>query len=76
MDPGKAMPVTAAARIQHWCLFLGAFAYSIEFRGAKQCANCDGLSRHLQPQAPVDKLDEVEMFHTTVVEALPVTNKS
>lgn len=27
MDPGKAVPVTAAA----WCLFLGAFSHSIEF---------------------------------------------
>ena len=31
MDPRKAVPVTAAARIQRWCLFLGAFSYSIEF---------------------------------------------
>lgn len=45
MDPGKAVPVTAAARIQRWCLFLGAFSYSIEFRGTKQHANCDGLCR-------------------------------
>ena len=75
MDPGKAVPVTAAARIQRWCLFLGAFAYSIEFRGTKQHANCDGLSRLPQPRAPVDKPDEVEMFHTTVIEALPVTEQ-
>ena len=31
MDPGKAVPVTSAARIQRWCLFLGAFSYQIEF---------------------------------------------
>ena len=73
MDPGKAVPVTAAARIQRWCLFLGAFSYNIEFRGTKQHANCDGLSRLPQPSAPADKPDEVEIFHTTVVEALPVT---
>lgn len=29
MDPGKAVPVTSAARIQRWCLFLGAFSYSL-----------------------------------------------
>ena len=75
MDPGKAVPVTAAARIQRWCLFLGGFSYSIEFRGTKQHANCDGLSRLPRPQAPADKPDEVEMFHATVVEALPVTEK-
>ncbi|PFX22695.1 Retrovirus-related Pol polyprotein [Stylophora pistillata] len=73
MDPGKAVPVTAAARIQRWCLFLGTFSYNIEFRGTKQHANCDGLSRLPQPSAPADKPDEVRVFHTTVVEALRVT---
>ncbi|XP_022800043.1 uncharacterized protein K02A2.6-like [Stylophora pistillata] len=73
MDPGKAVPVTAAARIQSWCLFLGAFSYNIEFRGTQQHANCDCLSCLPQPSAPADKPDEVEIFHTTVVEALPVT---
>ena len=87
MDPGKAVPVTTAARIQHWCLFLGeehfhtassilgAFSYSIEFRGTKQHANCDRLSPLPQSLAPADKPDEVEIFHTFVVEALPVTEQ-
>ena len=87
MDPGKAVPVTAAARIQHWCLFLGeehfhtassilgAFSYSIEFRGTKQHANCDLLSPLPQSSAPANKPDEVEIFHTFVVEALPVTEQ-
>ena len=75
MDPGKAVPVTSAARIHHWCLFLGPFSYQIEFRGTKQHANCDGLSRLPQPQAPAEKPVEVEMFHTSVVEALPVTDQ-
>ena len=55
MDPRKAVPVTAAARIQRWYLFLGAFSYSIEFRGTKQHANYDGLSRLSQPSALADK---------------------
>ena len=48
------------------------FSYSIEFQGTKQHAKCDGLSRLSQPSPPSDKFDEVETFHTTVVEALPV----
>ena len=75
MNPGKAVPVAAAARIQRWCLFQGAFSYSIEFGGTKQHANCDGLSRLPQPSAPANKPDEVEIFHTTVVEALTVTEQ-
>ena len=75
MNPGKAVPVAAAARIQRWCLFQGAFSYSIEFGGTKQHANCDGLSRLPQPSALANKPDEVEIFHTTVVEALTVTEQ-
>ena len=42
MDPGKAVPVTTAARIKRLCLVLGDFSYSIEFRGTmKQHSNCD-----------------------------------
>lgn len=75
MDPGKAVPVTAAARIQRWCLFLGAFSYGIEQRGTKQHANCDGLSRLPLVRAPEDKPDEVELFYVAVVDTLPVTEK-
>ena len=49
MDPGRAVSVTAAARIQHWCLFVVAFSYRTEFRGTTRQANYDGLSR--LPQA-------------------------
>ena len=45
MDPGRAVSVTAAARIQRWCLFVVAFSYRTEFRGTTRQANCDGLSR-------------------------------
>ena len=75
MDPGKAVPVTTAARLQRWCLFLGAFAYQIEYRGSKQHANCDGLSQLPLREVPEDKPDKVEMFHMTIVETLPVTER-
>ena len=75
MDPDKAVPVTTAARLQRWCLFLGAFSYKIGFRGTTQHANCDGLSRLPLAQAPEDRPDEVELYHVTVVDALPVTEK-
>ena len=75
MDPRKAVPVTAAARIQRWCLLLAAYSYQIEFLGTKKHAICDGLSRLPQPQAPVEKPDEVEMFDTCVVESRPATDQ-
>ena len=75
MDLGKVVPVMAVARIQCWCLFLVAFSYCIEFWGTTQHANCDSLSCLPHARAPDDKPDEVEMFHTAVGEALPVTEK-
>lgn len=75
MDPRKAVPVTAAARIQRWCLLLAACSYQIEFLGTKNHAICDGLSRLPQPQAPAEKSGEVEMFDTCVVESRPVTDQ-
>ena len=32
MDPGRVVSVTAAARIQRWCLFVVAFSYRSEAR--------------------------------------------
>ena len=75
MDPGKAVPVTAAARLQRWCLFLGAFSYTIQYRNTKQHANCDGLSRLPLTVTPPDKPDETEVHQLSVLETLPVKAK-
>ena len=75
MNPGKAVPVTTAVRLQHWCLFLCEFSHQIEYRGTKQHANCDGLSHLPLGQTPEDKLDEIKMFDMTVIETIPVTEK-
>lgn len=75
MDPGKAIPTTAAARLQRWCLFLGAFSYDIKFRGTLEHANCDGLSRLPLAVSSAETPDEVEVYQVTVVEALPVKEK-
>ncbi|KAK3723353.1 hypothetical protein QZH41_002826 [Actinostola sp. cb2023] len=77
MDPKKAILVTSAARIQRWCLFLGAliFSYEIEHRGTKEHVNCDGLSRIPRPVAPKDQLGSVGCFYTTVIDTLPVTER-
>ena len=75
MDPGKAVPVTAAARLQRWCLFLGAFSYTIQHRNTKQHANCDGLSRLPLTVTPPDKPDETEVHQLSVLETLPIKAK-
>ena len=45
MDLWKAVPVTAAARIKHWCLFIGTLLTRLSSKDTNQHANnCDGLS--------------------------------
>ena len=71
MDPGKAIPVTAGARLQRWCLFLGAFSYDIKFRGTLQHANCDRLSRLPLLGSSTETPDKTEVYQVTAVGALP-----
>lgn len=78
MDPGKAVPVTAAARLQCRCLYLGAFSYQIEYRSTAHHSNCDGLSRlPLQETAdhPQDKPDGAGILYASVIGNLPVTEQ-
>ena len=68
MDPGMAIHVTAAARFQRCCLFLGAFSYDIKFWGTLQYPNCDGISRLPLPVSSTETSDEKEVYQVTVVE--------
>ena len=76
MAPEKAVPLTAAARLQRWCLFLGAFAYQIEFRPTKEHASGDGLSRLPLSRTTTETPDEVALLNTSLIESLPVTAKA
>ena len=74
-SPSKGVPMMTAQRLQRWALFLGAHRYDIAFKGTKQHGNADGLSR--LPLPTVDgsvAADPVEVFHSTLVDTLPVTN--
>jgi len=74
-NPSKNVPVMSAQRLQRWALFLGAHQYDIVFKGTKQHGSADGLSRlPLPSDEHTHTVDPVDLFHTTLVEALPVTN--
>ena len=75
MNPAKEVPVTAAAKLQRWCLFLGAFSHTIDYRNTKEHANCDGLSRLPTSGGAKKKPDESEVYQMSVVESLPVAEK-
>lgn len=72
LGPKKAVPTLAAARMQRWALILAAYDYELEFRVTQDHANADALSR-----LPLEEEDatatEEPIFHTTVLEELPVT---
>ena len=75
LSPDKAIPVTAAARLQRWSLFLGAFTYDIQYRPTGQHANCDGLSRLPVDDEIPDRTDDTAIFYNSIVDTLPVTAK-
>ena len=45
-NPGKAIPVMTAARLQRWLLFLMAYSYDIEHRKGADIQDADTLSRY------------------------------
>ena len=76
-SPSKSTPVTSAARLQRYALFLSGFNYDIEYKSTKRHTNADGLSRLPAPSSFKDDDDETDaedIFHLTQIEKLPVTH--
>ena len=67
MASGKAVPSTAAGRLQRWCVFLGAFAYNIEHRGTRQHCNYDSLSRLPVRESHPEESDEETLLYADIV---------
>ncbi|XP_063060460.1 uncharacterized protein K02A2.6-like [Engraulis encrasicolus] len=74
VSPVKSTPSMAAARMQCWALLLSAHTYKIEYRKGALHANADGLSRLPLPHAPSEKQGAVEVFYTSQLDTLPVSN--
>ena len=76
LGPKKGIPQLAAARLQRWAYLLSAYVYDIAFKGTKEHANADGLSR-----LPVEEdgqeisvmATEASIFNIAQIESLPVT---
>ena len=71
--PDKAIPSMAAARIQRWALYLGAFDYSIEFRPSSLHTNVDGLSR--LPLNDTISRSDGDVFQLSLIETLPIQSE-
>jgi hypothetical protein len=73
-SPNKGIPVTTAARLQRYALFLSGFNYQIEYKNTKRHTNADSLSR--LPLAEPDRQDTIygeDVFHMSQIEHLLVT---
>ena len=60
--PSKETPPMAAARMQRYVLFLGAFDYTVEFRRSQDHSNADVFSRLPYDSVAESKLDSTEVF--------------
>ena len=72
MNAKTAVPSVAAARMQHWAIFLSAYTYSIDYKGTKLHANADSLSR-LSIQGEEDQdAAATAMFKVSFIDELPI----
>ncbi|XP_051782565.1 uncharacterized protein K02A2.6-like [Erpetoichthys calabaricus] len=74
LSPSKSTPSMAAARMQRWAFLLSAHDYTIQYRKGALHANADGLSRLPIPHAHEEKLSAVDVFYTSQLETLPVSD--
>ena len=75
--PKKGIANTTAARLQRYALFLAGYNYDIVYRNTKKHGNADCLSRlpvktESNQLADREEEAEVEMFHVSQLEHLPV----
>ena len=67
-SPNKGIPVTTAARLQKYDLFLSGFDYQIEYKNTKRHINADSLSRlPLNEPDRQDTIDGEDVFHMSQV---------
>jgi len=71
--PKKGIPTLAAARLQRWAIILSAHTYDIEFRGTREHANADALSRLPLPTGPdKERRAEESLYNICFMDDLPV----
>ncbi|XP_052814094.1 uncharacterized protein K02A2.6-like [Mya arenaria] len=74
-NPGKSIPVTTAARVQRYALYLSGFHYDVEYKNTKRQTNVDGLSRLPAPHTAENYDNDIEeVFYTSQIDQLPVTS--
>ena len=73
LAPKKGIPPLAAARMQHWALFLSAYSYEISFHPTAAHSKADGLSRLLTVESDLPAaFVEATAVNLAQLEALPL----
>lgn len=72
LNPSKATPPMAAARLQRWALMLAAHNYAIQYRKAAEHGNADGLSRLPLQVVHREKPDSTKRVMVHHLETIPV----
>ena len=76
-SPSKSIPVTSAARLQRYALFLSGFNYDIEYKSTKRHCNADAMSRLPLSSSNDDDDNEQnaeDIFHMSQIQYLPMTH--
>ena len=77
LGPKSCIPTLAAARLQRWAILLSAYSFHIGFRGTKDHANADALSRlPLKSVSTNHGTDVVTRFNLVQMSGLPLTHST
>lgn len=72
-NPKKGIPMTTAARMQRYALFLAGYDYDISYRKTSEHSNADGLSRFPLPTKRKQTSEEKVVFYASLLDSFPVT---
>ncbi|XP_056016862.1 uncharacterized protein LOC130053546 [Ostrea edulis] len=78
-NPEKGCPVTTAARLQRYTLFLFGFQYDIRYKNTRKHNNADALTRLLVPigneELNEESYDVTELYMIQQLDSLPVSSE-
>ena len=76
LGPKSGIPTLAAAKLQRWSIYLSAYSFKIGFRGTKEHANADALSRLPLQFVYSGSPDVATRFNIVQMSGLPLTHNT
>lgn len=69
----KSLSVLTASRMQHYVMFLSAFAFDIKYKLSEDHCNADAMSRLPLSTTIHETYDKSDVFEVSQIETLPLT---